>query len=236
MAENTEQYRWIALIKENLEVVLQNTECFIAADLLWYPEEVDTPPAPSQAPDVMVVLGLPRGRRDSYKQWEEINIPPQVVFEILSPSNKTAKGRQEMESKFQFYERYGVEEYYIYDPDALYLKVWIRQNDRFVQVSDLRNWVSPRLKIRLKWMPGQEMKLYTPAGKPFQTLIEMQAEVQRERIAKDRERLEKERERLEKERERFAKEQALHQMEQERQAKERLKAYLRSQGIDPDQV
>jgi Uma2 family endonuclease len=36
-----------------------------------------------------------------------------VVFEILSPGNRLA----EMMAKFEFYDRYGVEEYYIYDPD-----------------------------------------------------------------------------------------------------------------------
>ncbi len=39
------------------------------------------------APDVMVVFGRPKGRRGSYKQWQEDNIAPQVVFAILSPSN-----------------------------------------------------------------------------------------------------------------------------------------------------
>ena len=59
----------------------------MAGDLFWYPEQVDEPPAPSQAPDAMVVLGRPQGDRGSYKQWQEENIAPQVVFEILSPSN-----------------------------------------------------------------------------------------------------------------------------------------------------
>lgn len=43
----------------------------------------------------MVVLGRPKGdppkvtlcERGSYQQWKENNIPPQVVFEVLSPGN-----------------------------------------------------------------------------------------------------------------------------------------------------
>ena len=62
----------------------------------------------------MVAFGRPKGYRGSYKQWEEDGIAPQVVFEILSPGNR----RDEMVRKFAFYERYGVEEYYIYDPDT----------------------------------------------------------------------------------------------------------------------
>lgn len=41
---------------------------------------------------------------------------------------------------------------------------------------------------------------------------------------------------LPEEQERLAKEQALQAQEQERNAKERLEAYLRSQGIDPNNL
>lgn len=49
----------------------------------------------------------------SYRQWQEDNIAPQVVFEILSPGNSL----KEMLKKQQFYDRYGVEECYIYNPE-----------------------------------------------------------------------------------------------------------------------
>jgi Uma2 family endonuclease len=62
----------------------------------------------------MVIFGRPKGDRDSYKQWQENNISPQVVFEILSPRNLT----QERINKSLFYQRYGVDEYYVYDPDT----------------------------------------------------------------------------------------------------------------------
>ncbi len=123
MAESTEQYRWIVILKENLEILfVDRPDVFIAADLLWYPEKVETPPPPQQAPDVMVVFGRPKGMRRSYKQWNEANLAPQVVFEILSVSNKTREGTEAMMYKFGFYERYGVEEYYIYDPDEFTLE------------------------------------------------------------------------------------------------------------------
>jgi Uma2 family endonuclease len=77
------------MIKENLELLFAAaTTVFIAGDLLWYPVQVEEPPAPSQAPDVMVVFGVPKGDRRSYQQWKEHNIAPQVVFEILSDSNR----------------------------------------------------------------------------------------------------------------------------------------------------
>lgn len=95
---------------------------FVAGDLLWYSVEDDN--KLRQAPDVMVVFGRPKGYRGSYKQWLEDNIPPQVVFEIWSPGNRISK----MAKKLEFYECYGVEEYYLYEPDVVDLTGWQRQN------------------------------------------------------------------------------------------------------------
>ncbi|GBF52384.1 hypothetical protein N0824_00229 [Microcystis sp. 0824] len=125
MADHTKQFRWIVKIKENLECLFaENDHVFIAGDLLWYPVEGDNKTC--QAPDAMVVFGRPKGDRGSYKQWLENQIAPQVVFEILSPGNTKA----EMRRKWQFYQRFGVEEYYLYDPDANYLQGWWRRGDQ----------------------------------------------------------------------------------------------------------
>ena len=121
MSDNTLQFKWIVLIKEGLETLFRHDpNVFVAGDLLWYPEEGK--PKVRQAPDVMVVIGRPKGERGSYKQWEEAGIAPQVVFEVLSPGNRF----KEMLRKFQFYEKHGVEEYYIYDPDNGDLQGWSR--------------------------------------------------------------------------------------------------------------
>ncbi len=104
MAENTLQYCWIVRLVTNLKQLLKDEMAFVAGDLLWYPVPVERPPAPCQAPDAMVVLGRPDGDRGSYKQWEEDNIAPQVVFEILSPSNTMS----EMAAKQQFYRKFWV--------------------------------------------------------------------------------------------------------------------------------
>jgi Uma2 family endonuclease len=38
MADNTKQFRWIVVIKENLEwLFADHPDVFIAGDLLWYP-------------------------------------------------------------------------------------------------------------------------------------------------------------------------------------------------------
>ena len=65
IADNTEQFRWIVLIKENLEILLaDDPNVFVAGDLLWYP--VKSRLISPVAPDIMVVFGRPKGRRGSY--------------------------------------------------------------------------------------------------------------------------------------------------------------------------
>jgi Uma2 family endonuclease len=107
MAQNTKQYRYITTIQGGLAAMFRDRpDVFVAGDLFWYPIEGDN--KTRVAPDVMVVFGRPKGDRDSYRQWEEDNIAPQVVFEILSPSNTLT----ELLNKSLFYERYRVQEYY----------------------------------------------------------------------------------------------------------------------------
>ncbi|MBW4659062.1 MAG: Uma2 family endonuclease [Drouetiella hepatica Uher 2000/2452] len=200
MADNTEQFRWIVVIQQNLEWIFTDSTVFVAGDLLWYPvqgnREICT------APDVLIAFDRPKGKRGSYKQWEENNIAPQVVFEILSPSNTKA----EMNRKLLFYHTYGVEEYYLYDPETNALSGWLRSDGFLDVIEPIAHWVSPRLGVRFDCETS--FKLYRPDGKPFLSYSEIAQQVAH----------------LEE------------QLEQERQRTERLAEYLRSQGIDPDQV
>jgi Uma2 family endonuclease len=62
MSDNTKQFRWIVLIKENLEIwFAHDPQVFIAGDLLWYP--VQGRPDIRVAPDAMVAFGRPKGDR-----------------------------------------------------------------------------------------------------------------------------------------------------------------------------
>ena len=227
MSDNTEQYRWIVIIKENLEIMFaDDPNVFIAGDLLWYPVRYTQK---RFAPDVMVAIGRPKGRRGSYKQWLEDNIAPQVVFEILSPSNKDRRGMDSLEEKFDFYETYGVKEYYIYDPDDLLLEGWQRVGDRLVKIPSMMDWVSPLLGIRFDWATGQELVLSRPDGQRFLSSIELDHRLQQSKIQvwQEQQRAEQERKRAEIQRQRA---------EQESQRANRLAARLRELGIDPDDV
>ncbi len=182
MAENTQQYEWLVKIKENLEILFAaDPAVFVAGNLFWYPVPDRRVTGPL-APDVMVALGRPKGFRRCYKQWEEGGIAPQVVFEILSPANSV----KEMADKLAFYDAYGVEEYYVYDPPANTLEVWLRQSGRLHRMSHIKGWTSPRLGIRFA-LSGASLDIFDPQGRPFRTSVELAAQARQERARADQE-------------------------------------------------
>ncbi|OBU75150.1 hypothetical protein CEP10_16990 [Cylindrospermopsis raciborskii S07] len=214
MADNTRQFTWIVKIKENLEILFKSkADVFVAGDLFWYPVKGSN--KIKLAPDTMVVFGRPKGHRGSYRQWEEDNIPPQVVFEILSPSNNNT----EMDRKKLFYLEHGVEEYYVYDPDRISLEVSIRENNSFKEIENFTTWTSPRLKIRFD-MSQDELVIYYPDGSKFLSPVELSNYAEQERFLKEQETQRAEREKLLKEQERFLKEQETQRAEREKLLKE----------------
>ncbi|NEP80565.1 MAG: Uma2 family endonuclease, partial [Okeania sp. SIO3B3] len=166
------QFRWITVIHYNLAwLFADNNQVFVAGDLLWYP--VENHRKLRQAPDVMVVFGVPKGDRGSYQQWKENNIAPQVVFEILSPGNTP----KEMERKLLFYDRYGVEEYYLYDPQKNSLTGWLRSELFLDRIDEINGFVSPRLGIRFE-LTAETLMLYRPDEQPFTDYIEVQQQLE----------------------------------------------------------
>ncbi|MEP0983889.1 Uma2 family endonuclease [Leptolyngbya sp. AS-A5] len=115
---------------------------------------------------------------------------------MLSPGNTG----EEMSSKFEFYQTYGVEEYYLYNPDRNDLTGWIRRGSALSKIQQINGWISPRLGIRFE-LTFQDFVIYRPDGDRFLSPVELK------RLA-----------------------------DQERQRAERLAEYLRSLGIDPDQI
>ncbi len=204
MSDNTRQFRYIVLIKEGHEVLYEdNDDVFVAGDLLWYP--VERHPEIRAAPDALVAFGRPKGDRGSYLQWREGNVAPQVVWEVLSPGNT----RAELDDKFEFYQRYGVEEYYQYDPDRGRLRGWLRKGAVLEEIESIQGWVSPRTGVRMA-LAGIDLVLTYPNGEPFRTLaehnrlrLEALARAEQERLRAEQERLRAEQERLRAEQERL---------------------------------
>ena len=202
MAESTIQYELIVKIKEGCESLFKDDpNVFVAADLLWYPVEarIDI----SQAPDTMVIFGRPKGDRRSYIQHREDNIGPQIVFEIRSHNDSNTK----MNKKLSFYQRYGVEEYYLYDPERNELEGWQRIQGILEVIEPMEGWISPRLGVRFE-LGSDGLEIYRPDGQRFLSYAELeeQGELNRQRA------------------------------EQAVQRAERLAAKLRELNIDPDRI
>jgi Uma2 family endonuclease len=209
MADNTKQFRWIVFVKENLELLFADRpDVFVAGDLLWYPIEGNNQIC--TAPDTLVVIGRPKGDRGFYQQWQEANIAPQVVFEILSPGNTP----KEMIRKFKFYELHGVEEYYLYDPDRGELSGWLRSEDSLEEIPDLLGWVSPLLGVRFGLVNG-DLQVDNPNGQPWLTHQELAQQTQQAQQQA---------------------EQAEHRAEQAEQQLQALRDLLTARGIDPDHL
>ena len=209
MADSTIQYKLIVTIKEGCESLFKNDpNVFVAADLLWYPVEgrIDI----SQAPDTMVVFGRPKGDRPSYIQYREDNITPQVVFEIRSHNDRQTK----MNKKLSFYQRHGVEEYYLYDPERNELEGWQRIEGNLEVIEPMEGWISPRLCVRFE-LGENGLEIYRPDGEKFISYAELEAD-----RALGRQRLQQEAQRA----------------EQAEQRSERLAAKLRELNIDPDSI
>ncbi len=203
MVSSTQHYRWLTFLKDGLELCFEaQQEVFVAGDLMWYP--VEGRPDICAGPDVMVAFGPGKKERDSYQQWEEGGVAPQVVFEILSKGN-TAK---EMVEKMGFYDRYGVEEYFVFDPEDTSLRAWCRDaSGGLKQVDETQGWRSPVLGITFWTAPGA-LHAILPDGSRMRTRAEDAARAEMEKERADRESL----------------------------LAHRLAAKLKELGIDPDAI
>jgi hypothetical protein len=109
-----------------------------------------------------------------------------------------------MREKFEFYDRYRVEEYYIYDPDRVKLTGYRRRGGELKKITKMNGWTSPLLGIRFD-MTGPELVIYGPDGERFLTYQEIGEE--RDRLARE--------------------------LEAERQRAGRMAAMLRAMGLEP---
>jgi Uma2 family endonuclease len=109
--------------------------------------------------------------------------------------------------KLSFYNRYGIEEYYLYDPQHNELSGWQRIEGFLEVIETMSGWVSPRLGVSFEL--GEEgLEIYRPDGQKFLSYLELEEQKQ------------------------LAQEQA----ERETQRAEKLAAKLRELNIDPDSI
>ena len=140
----------------------------VFSDIMFYYEEGN--PRKVIAPDVMVVRGIGKHLRRTFKLWEEKT--PEVVFEISSRGT----WKEDFQKKFILYQELGVKEYYIFDPEYDYLAepfvAYHLKNDEFEEVKVKRGKVfSPALGLEIV-DTGETLRLFNPETKSFLPTME----------------------------------------------------------------
>ncbi len=203
------------------------------------------------SPDIFVVFGTSKEDRVSYTVWEEGGKIPDFVLEITSKGTVT-KDRKENPL---IYRDLGVKEYFQYDPSGEYLKPTALQgvrleNGKYVPIAssvladNTLSLHSEVLGLDLHLFPDLSFRFYDSVSNQ---ILRSHAEAEHARYQAELERSYEQQARCEAEaiatQERLAKEaaEAIATQErliatQERLQKEKLVAYLRSIGVDPNKI
>ena len=212
-----------AYMQTTLEAWLDDPTTLVAANMFIYYESGDIDA--SVAPDVYVIPNVGNMQRRSYFLWLERELP---TFAMEVASQHTYRNDQRL--KRDLYERWGVPEYWQYDPEGKFLPS-ILQGSRLVDrryqpipitVDPASGWhVGHSAILNLDLYAGLEwFRFLDPATGRF---LGSRREIEQERRAAEQERRAAEQGRL-------AAEQAL---DQERAARQELEALLRQHGIAP---
>lgn len=182
---------WMIRIHDILSRRYRGQRVYVSSDLIVYYAEGQ--PYLNIVPDNFVVLNSDPGPRRVYKVWEEV-APPQVVFEVTSRSTR----RDDQVHKPKTYGSIGVEELFLYDPTADYLKPPL-QGFRFVNGSPVS--IEPEsgvltsqvLGLHLQLERGQLVMIDSATGERQLTEAEWERHARRqEQTAKEQERAAKE--------------------------------------------
>lgn len=205
-----ETYDHLYVLLTTLEVLKQylaDTQATVLANqFLYYAQGY---PKLRVAPDVMVIFNVTPGGRDNYKIWEEGQVPS-VIFEMTSSGTKD----QDQIFKKTLYEQLGVKEYWLFDPKSEWQEEQLRgyrlRGEIYESISDNR---SEPLKLRLQ-AEGRLINFYREDTGEKLLIPDELAQALRQEVV--------------------ARQQAEEQAQQAQAEVEKLKAKLRSLGIEPD--
>lgn len=135
----------------------------VIADMMFYYEEGN--PRKCISPDVMVIKGVGNHLRRVYRLWEEK--VPDVIFEISSRET----WRDDVQKKYNLYEKLGIKEYYIFDPEYKYLAepllVHHLKGNSFEAIKVKKGRVfSPSLSLEIV-DTGETLRLFNPETNEF---------------------------------------------------------------------
>ena len=157
IADNTLHFEWVSILKWGAEArFADDPDVFVAGAHMIYP--VEGKDTIRVTPDVYVAFDRPKGHRGNYKVFIEEGVFPQVIFEVWSQKDTYA----EMQEKHNLYEKHGAEEYYvIYPTFPTFVEAWKREGGRLVPLSNVHEFVSPRLGFRFYHQNGV-LKVFAP--------------------------------------------------------------------------
>lgn len=229
--DNTSQPKVAAALSEILEQLGFIKSNMLIASNFGLCAKINGEPV-IKAPDWLYIPSVKQvlPDRKSYTPYLDGDVPA-IVIEFLSETDggEYSSKRSQPVGKWFFYEQVlQVPIYVIFDPDGGLLEFHELENGRYeLKQPDEngRNWVASMGLFLGTWQgtkqdrTGYWLRWWDEAGNLLPWGVEA--------TQQERQRAEQERQRAEQESQRA---------EQERQQKERLAAYLKSQGIDPDNL
>jgi Uma2 family endonuclease len=257
MPEGDKQRRNLSYATEALKLWFEKlSDVYVSGNLFIRYDENGT--EKRVAPDIFVIFGTSNEDRVSYTVWEEDGKVPDFVLELTSKGTVSKDRKQNP----LIYKSLGVKEYFQYDPSGGSLKPTSLQGVRLVNgkykpipvltLSDgTLSLHSETLGLDLHLFPDKSFRFYDPISSQILRShaeaehARYQAELERSQAELDRSYEQQARreaeaivlqERNEKLQERLAKQQAEEVAVQERNKNEKLAAYLRSIGINPDEI
>jgi Uma2 family endonuclease len=103
------------------EWLLRDRDAYATGNMALYYSALQAKALDFKAPDIMIMLDVPRRVRKSWVMWEEDGKGPDVVIELLSETTS----HNDLGRKKDIYERVlRVPEYFVYDPLSKELRGW----------------------------------------------------------------------------------------------------------------
>jgi len=173
----------IDLIETLIAWFASDSMVYVWGNMFLYYEDGD--PGKSVSPDVMVIKGVPKDKfRDTFKVWEEGGKTPNAIIEV------TSKGTSENDEVDKFYlyqDVLRVEEYFLFDPRAEYLKPPLKGFRLVKGKYQPIKAVAGRLPSKVLGLHlernGQELRLYDPrTGVWLTTPAEARAKAEADRV------------------------------------------------------
>ncbi|MGQ9558845.1 MAG: Uma2 family endonuclease [Desulfurispora sp.] len=114
-------------LKRLLRLLDDYVEHHQAGEVLCAPRDVVLAENEVYQPDIVFVAR----ERLGISQEDRVYGAPDLVVEVLSPSS----AYYDLRKKFRAYEKYGVKEYWVVDPEERSIEVYVRQETGLVRVS-----------------------------------------------------------------------------------------------------